>query len=501
MKPNPRQVIPISSGAEAGKPSIEELQHRLRAGEQSALLFSSLARLQFERRQYKEAADSYRRLLRLDPENRSARLNLAVCLEKDGQWQEAATEFQRSLDREPGREEARLGLGVCYLHLNRAAEALDIFEHQLKTKPQDKVALVGKSVALQLLGRSGDAASLYQEVARLESSLTTDEVPPDAATAAALTVEQERLAAAALAAGDYRAAIRHCSRIVQLVPDHFEGWFNLGVARQHVGQLEDAMFAYRQAQRLRPDFLPLHTNLGILRQAQGDLQGAVESYQTVLAAAPDDELASWNLALSWEAAREWDKAEALYTAIVGRDAKSEDAWFRLGFVRLSREDFAGAVQAFQSCVSMRTPWPEARLNLAVALYRMRRPDEAAAAFEEVLRLQPNSAEALAGMAALAIDRGEFERAAQLRERLSGMGEQNAEITFNLALHHQQEGRLPEAIRLYCESIRERPMFPEALINLGHILKQQGREQEALDCWKHALEVRPDLAVAAEDHAS
>jgi tetratricopeptide (TPR) repeat protein len=39
----------------------------------------------------------------------------------------------------------------------------------------------------------------------------------------------------------------------------------------------------------------------------------------------------------------------------------------------------------------------------------------------------------------------------------------------------------------------RPQFPEALLNLGHALKAQGRTEEAKSYWRQALEIKPELA--------
>ena len=36
-------------------------------------------------------------------------------------------------------------------------------------------------------------------------------------------------------------------------------------------------------------------------------------------------------------------------------------------------------------------------------------------------------------------------------------------------------------------------FAEALLNLGHALKAQGKPDEARSCWKQALDVKPELA--------
>ena len=57
------------------------------------------------------------------------------------------------------------------------------------------------------------------------------------------------LAAVALGRGDYSAAVQHCSQLVKVAADSYEGWFNLGVAYQKTGRLEQAGNAYREATR------------------------------------------------------------------------------------------------------------------------------------------------------------------------------------------------------------------------------------------------------------
>ena len=53
--------------------------------------------------------------------------------------------------------------------------------------------------------------------------------------------------------------------------------------------------------------------------------------------------------------------------------------------------------------------------------------------------------------------------------------------------------MEDAIRLYQEALAERPNFAEALLNLGHALKSQGNLDEARNCWRQALEQKPELA--------
>jgi len=111
----------------------------------------------------------------------------------------------------------------------------------------------------------------------------------------------------------------------------------------------------------------------------------------------------------------------------------------------------------------------------------------------VLAANPDSLDALRGLAALAVERNDFDHALEHQARLIEKGERSPELFYNTGLLLQKSGQLNDAERLYREALQERDQFPEALLNLGHVLKSLGQQDQARDCWKRALEQKPDLA--------
>jgi tetratricopeptide (TPR) repeat protein len=115
------------------------------------------------------------------------------------------------------------------------------------------------------------------------------------------------------------------------------------------------------------------------------------------------------------------------------------------------------------------------------------------AFEAVLALNPDSVDALRALAALSVERNDFEQALRYQGRLIDKGERSPELFYNTGLLLHQSGQLDDAERLYREALSERSEFPEALLNLGHVLKSQGKQDEARNCWRQAVEQKPDFA--------
>jgi tetratricopeptide (TPR) repeat protein len=133
------------------------------------------------------------------------------------------------------------------------------------------------------------------------------------------------------------------------------------------------------------------------------------------------------------------------------------------------------------------------LNLGLAHWKLGDHDEAAKAFQSVLDTEPSSIDALRGLAAMAVEREELDKALDLQAKLIESGERTPELFYNTGLLLQKSGQLEDAIRLYHEALAERPNFAEALLNLGHALKAKGEVDEARNCWRQALEQKPELA--------
>src|SRR5581483_8990972 len=81
--------------------ALEVIDSALSSGTQSAELYSAKALIQYELGLFGDAADSYRRLLSLQPDHPSAALNLAICLERTGNWADASGAFATAVEKDP----------------------------------------------------------------------------------------------------------------------------------------------------------------------------------------------------------------------------------------------------------------------------------------------------------------------------------------------------------------------------------------------------------------
>lgn len=481
MKAAMRQVIPINSGSGDSGTLVEDLRSRLRGGEKTVQLFAALAGESMAGEKWSDAAAMWEQLLELDPQS----------------------------------GEGWAGLGHSRLELGSPAAALRAFDESLRLLPSYEPALRGKAETMGILERDSVDSMLNLWQATRPEERQPDTADEEAGTPggseedrengdilsmveAALAPLEEGLAAAALAVGDWRSVVRHCRRLVEARPNHYEAWYNLGIAYQQTGEGGEAEAAFRRAVDARPDSTDALLNLGTVLQMNGREAEARPLYERAVEVEPGCVPALWNLGLLLERSGETFSAANAYEQITAVDATHAEAWFRLGFCRLSGGAWTGAAEALARFRELEPDSWEGAMNLAIACHRLGRYPEAIQLFEAVLAAQPEHMGALQGLGLAAAGAGRIEVVVGVRKRLSQSRVPSAGLTFQVARWLEEKGRREDAIRVYCDALKEQPVFPEALLNLGHLLAAEGKTAEAGECWRRALSLRPELAAGYFD---
>ena len=134
-------------------------------------------------------------------------------------------------------------------------------------------------------------------------------------------------------------------------------------------------------------------------------------------------------------------------------------------------------------------------------------DRAAAAFAEVLKLDPNSEAALVNLEKLQEDQHQWQDAYVTRRRLAQLAgppdqpKSQSILAFlenEIGLQALKEGRLDEAARRFQAAIDLDNGIVTAFINLGEVQMKQGDVPAATATFERALEVAPDRAFLALD---
>jgi protein O-mannosyl-transferase len=201
-----------------------------------------------------------------------------------------------------------------------------------------------------------------------------------------LGIEREHAGQLAAAESEYRAAIA-------IKPDLPDAHYNLGhLWLAEPGRSGDAAVQFQEALRLRPYYPEAHDNLGnALVQSPDRLDDAIAQYQEALRQRPNYPEALFNLGTVLNFDGRTAEAAAEFEALLRIDPASAQAHYRLGNIWLKEPGrLDDAIAQFEAAIRLQPRSAEYRLRLAVALLKgPGRTREAVAQLEEALRLQPD----------------------------------------------------------------------------------------------------------------
>ena len=197
------------------------------------------------------------------------------------------------------------------------------------------------------------------------------------------------MARAQAAQGHSEAAVQIFRRLVGLTPDNAEAWHGLAELLLKERRYEAALEPLRAAARLRPDWALAHNNLGVAERATGRIDLAAAAFARAIDLAPGLAKAHANLAGILRRLKRPDEAVAAAGKAVELAPAEAGHWLELGQAQRDAGDAAAALAALTGAVVRAPRSAEAVWLMGEVLRDMGRVDEAADAFREVLRLDPD----------------------------------------------------------------------------------------------------------------
>jgi tetratricopeptide (TPR) repeat protein len=138
------------------------------------------------------------------------------------------------------------------------------------------------------------------------------------------------------------------------------------------------------------------------------------------------------------------------------------------------------------------------LTVGFRHHQQGRLDEAARLYQSVLVQQPGDPDALHLLGVVALQKGDYRRAAEQIGEAIARNAGSAIYHANLAEALRSLGQLDRAADCCRTALRLQPRSAEAANSLGLVLLAQGRNAEAIEQFRAALRLKPDYAIACNN---
>jgi tetratricopeptide (TPR) repeat protein/peroxiredoxin len=196
---------------------------------------------------------------------------------------------------------------------------------------------------------------------------------------------------------DFSQARQYLEQALKLRPNYPEAWNNLGMMAAQDGHADEAIQNFRQSLLLRPAYATAMLNLGNVYRRQGDFEKAQECLSHALEIQPDDPEANYSFGMFYAQQNQLQRAENFLQKAVQLRPGYPEALNNLGVLYVREQDYAKAEAQFKSCVQASPNFDQSYLNLARLYVMQNDKEKAKAVLQELLRVQPQNANAKQAM--------------------------------------------------------------------------------------------------------
>lgn len=244
--------------------------------------------------------------------------------------------------------------------------------------------------------------------------------------------------------------------------------YNLGLAYERKGDLDEAKSNYITSISLDPYNGKAHDNLGTIFAKQGSLPEAIREFRTALALDPDDAAAMNNLGNIYANLGRLEDALLMFRKTLASDPDNVDAFYNLGIVYGKTGDFEKAAEAYSAALRLDPGHVAAHNNLGLLYARQGRLVEAAAEFRAAVTLAPSDAEAWNNLGIVFATQGKYEEATQHFIEAQRWSPENAEVRYNAGMAYRALGRFTDAMREFRAALQIDPGHAGARRKLAEV---------------------------------
>ena len=368
----------------------------------------------------------------------------------------AKVRFQKSLQLGSQNPELFFDLSSILFLLDEDAEAATWAVKTIEALPHIPEGYYHLAQIHDSNGRIDEAVLVFQKM--LDSEVIAD---PDKNEA------HIRLGAILLKAHRYEEAIPHLQKALLLGENEAAIWKDLGHCKSRMGELEGALVAFRNAVERNPSPANLY-ELGDCLLSLERNEEAIAVLENAAGQNPRFVMANYDLSLAYIRENRYEEGAAAARRALADDPEmklqlsnpSLGATTNLAVCLLNQNLLEEAVACSDRNIKMIS---RSYFNKGLALFRLHRPEDAAACFKKFLENCPDDTEAL---------------------NLLGQSLDNA-------------GHHAEAVANLKKAIKLDPKYALGYYDLGVILvRKKDKRAEAMRCYKKALSLQLDDHSAA-----
>lgn len=159
--------------------------------------------------------------------------------------------------------------------------------------------------------------------------------------------------------------------------------------------------------------------------------------------------------------------------------------------RGDQEVLDAAEEWFKTVITLKPDYPDARVNLAAVAIRRGQPEKAIEYYNEAISIQPNYVDAHYFLAELLISLERFDQAEKHLHQAIALYPRHELAYLGLGRIALKRGDVERAVEFFERAVDANPQSPRAYADYGEALLSAGRIAQGLLAWEQAMSLDPD----------
>jgi predicted O-linked N-acetylglucosamine transferase (SPINDLY family) len=222
--------------------------------------------------QLQKAAETYRKILKTNPDNSTALHLLGVVADQSGETDKAVDLMKKALQSNPNDPACHCDLGLAFHNSGKLDEAITCYQRAIELRPTLVEAHNNMGYSFEFQGRLDEAISCYQRAIQLRPNFVE---------------AHNNMGNVLRSQGRVEEAISCYQRAIQLNPNFAKAYNNIGSAFRSQGRVKEALPCFQKAVGLWPKFAEAYNNMGNMFLDEGRIEEAISNYDKSLEIRPD----------------------------------------------------------------------------------------------------------------------------------------------------------------------------------------------------------------------
>jgi protein O-GlcNAc transferase len=425
------------------------------------------------------ALADFERVVRLAPSTEQGHSALGTVLLRVGRRTEGIRELEKALAIQPNDRSAQLNLALAYEQNGQAAKAIPWFAKLDAASRAEKHSLTPDVLASY--ARALAATQQYSAaVTKLKEAVASD--PQNAEL-------HDELGSVYAQHKDWSNAEKAFTAAIQLNPDFAMAHMHLGISLQ-AGQQPGALDELTKAYQLAPQNAVIAMQLGQALTSAGQDEQAVPVLERALELDPNSNVAVYQLGLALQRMNKVQDAIPLLQKASAGDPKNAEILTNLGMALCQAQQAKDAVPILQRAVALTPGNATAHQDLAAAYIQLNQLDDAVIQLREALKLSPNIPQLHYNLGLAFKMQDDAADAIPELETAEKLDPSQPEAPNALGVLYLQAGRYADAERELSISLKLRPENGDGWAMLGSVYNHLDKLPEAAAALREAIRQLP-----------